>query len=489
MLPDCIAIAFHEDGEVFPYMASERDQTTTVIMPLATDRLLVGRSGMAGELDLQSLNSSAIACSHRFFLCSSDASAFAELAATLGDCTQRVVRESLDEALASLRPLVVSQLETPLHTSVSGDDAPARSSDTPAEVAPLSYQISFAGCADEEVARQIAGVVQAAVDHVRTRTPLDRLDGLTFAADYRAALASVDRGRPELAQPNTVGPEIGEGFAMPVLVWREGTIKVRLILASWIGHNLLGEASEAGTWALYNLFQQLGFASVTQLQDEAFPGRLLQPFGDRFEGTLYEKVHGALESYLAGSFAAPYGSGLQIAELISSRLLAALQRACQEIPQARLAYRRHGDLGQLLAAVDPMIRELLTASAVVLGHWEGSAVGGLEHEADLPAALDAAGLRAWFKTFQTDLQRLGDRWGRWGGIDEFTSFNQHVRRLYWQFGLFPSRVAEGGWRLDIPLATDMPALMATAIAERALEDARSPVNPSPDAGPEYLPDA
>ena len=35
--------------------------------------------------------------------------------------------------------------------------------------------------------------------------------------------------------------------------------------------------------------------------------------------------------------------------------------------------------------------------------------------------------------------------GRWESFDEFLSFNVHVERLLWQFGMFPWEKPEGIW--------------------------------------------
>src|SRR5690606_34685868 len=63
-----------------------------------------------------------------------------------------------------------------------------------ASTATRTIPVSFIGKFDPEVARRITAALSDLVADAAWTVPLDRLDGFTFADDYPAALASLDRG-------------------------------------------------------------------------------------------------------------------------------------------------------------------------------------------------------------------------------------------------------------------------------------------------------
>ena len=67
VLPDCVAVAVHANGEAFPLMLAEVEEVQTIYMPLSSDRLLVGTRGETVEPN-DGMNEAFAACSWDFFV-------------------------------------------------------------------------------------------------------------------------------------------------------------------------------------------------------------------------------------------------------------------------------------------------------------------------------------------------------------------------------------------------------------------------------------
>lgn len=106
ILPDCVAVAIDTAGEALPLMYADFDTIETIVMPLSSDRLLVGSSGGA-RVPLPDLNPLGASCSWDFFVASERTPELdalrpllrARVTAYLGD----TVTEALDEAAGSIR--------------------------------------------------------------------------------------------------------------------------------------------------------------------------------------------------------------------------------------------------------------------------------------------------------------------------------------------------------------------------------------------------
>ncbi len=69
------------------------------------------------------------------------------------------------------------------------------------------------------------------------------------------------------------------------------------------------------------------------------------------------------------------------------------------------------------------------------------------------------GIKEWVEDFRLHLNELWDKRGAWESFDEFLALNRHAERLLWQFGIFPWQTSEGEYRVEIPLGSDVEALL------------------------------
>ncbi|HEX6858813.1 MAG TPA: hypothetical protein VF138_01240 [Caulobacteraceae bacterium] len=444
ILPDCVAVGINPAGEIQPLLMMASREVSAVVMPLSGDRLLVGRSDADFQLNLSSLNGQLAQCSHDFFVAADQQPAFEHLHAQIGSRSTAV----LDEAVEAVR---VDIFETP--AAEASADRPHI--DPALTEGSFSYDLRLFDFGDEDLVQQVNAVVQAVVSAVGRALPLVRLDGITFADDYPAALAELDRGLPGVSQPTTVAAEFGIGYAQAPLVVREGLVKNRIICRSGIAAALIQpKDDENRRFALSILVQQLAETALTAMVDTALPEVLLRRRMEPHEAMLALGLRGAHETYFTAMWGAGFADDQALTEACRDGLVTALDYAGREVVRERLAYREHGDLDRFLDFALSAVQRVLGAAARLHGHCDAIGVSALDEDGELRRALEALQLGAWFDLFRNDLQSFWGRAGRWESYDEFLAFHRHVERLLWQFGVFACRTPDGGSWIEIPLVVD-----------------------------------
>lgn len=471
ILPDCGVIAITSTGEPLPLMLADPDKLVGVVAPISSRRLLLGRRHSENPFDMEAINRQLAACSDEFFIAASDAREFVALLDLISRRSRVVIDEALVDAFKDYEPAPsreASELQPPKEVS---------SIQTKQEnFGGFGYQITFSGCGDEESIQPVSTKVQYLVSTLSSLIPLSRLDGITFAADYPAALMELDRGIPGIRPPTTVPPSEGVGIAQAPLVMRGGIVKARVIAQASVGLGLVSQDAEHITSAVYTLAHQLALVAMVHYTDSALPGTLLQPVTGALNQLLYGAVSAAPDSYFAGRFSAPYAPDYTT-QIYRELVLEAHRRLQEAIPSQRLAYRFHGDMGRLLEAILPLVRSFLHHAATMAGHCAGLepplAVAGTEWAQEL----ERGGLGAWLVTFQNDLEKFAGRVGEWQSFNEFYDFTKHAERILWQFQIIPWEKENGEVYVTIPLAVDAHALQL--IEATTAKDAK-PQNDLPD---------
>jgi hypothetical protein len=463
VLPDCVALAANDQSGFKPLIMADLEDVTAVLMPLSSERMLAGFRQSTAAPALEAFNEAAITASHSFFIAARLDERLTVLVDRIGESSGRLIDDTIgstfNEFLAERTPALTAGTAVP-----NSDDLISGSETTDAEreqapPPPPRYSVHFLGCADEATAERIAATLYTVTESLVQMMPLDRLDGITFASDYPAALRDLDRRFASTVPPlQPTTEEYGVGVAMAPTVMRDGVCKTHIVMRGEFGHSLINEDESIWRIALHVVVGQLAHAACTQILDESLPGVLLKPIDDRYDGFLYNCIHSAWTGYFTSRASAAFypEGGLPQQEL----LLSVLKRAQDDIPAARLAYRFHGNIDKLLEIVMPRIADILRFSGSVLGHY-----GGLEKsffdEPALTATLEAMGLRDWLILFDSELSGLWDRRGKWGSFNEFLMLNRHVERLFWLYGMFPWRTDDGRIHVTIPLASDAGRLVGS----------------------------
>lgn len=448
MLPDCIAIAFAPGQPPLPLMLLGKE-IEAVVVPLSTSKLLLGRTPGTTR-DLSDINADAAACSEVFFLGAEDHPAFRALQGRIGSHAAAFFEAALSEGIADLLPPPASNQTAERH-----------------EVADLktdtgfSYTVMCRDFGDEPLNRRLAAVLEPLVARLSALLPLERLDGVSFAADYSRSVRAIEAGEdPPLYTTDTVEDAGLAGCA--ALVVREGVAKGHIVLSALVADYLLSDDGAANALGLQTIVHQIGLVAQFELVERAVPGALLtNVITDPFQAGLHAQVGHGVNGYIAARLAGTFGDGEQRANFYRAALVESLGHLAECAEGERASLPLHRDVDRLTGALMMPLQRVLTATGLFLGHCEGSWQHLLDGGGQLRAALDRLGLSYWLADFGKDLDRHWQRLGQWGGIDGFLAFNRHVERLLWAVGVYPWESSEG-LRVEVRLP---PGVVVTETAE------------------------
>lgn len=391
ILSDCAALAVDQAGQAVPAMFADWNDLALIIMPLTPDKLLLGVPSHCETEQLSDYNLEAVRSSHDFFLASTKNKYFESLHKRLGERSMQLVEDSVSGAMEAYLATVPKPRD---------EDAPLLPLDIVGQSdEPWQYELSLLGFGDNNDTQELATAIQGVVMSLAQAIPLHRLDGITVASDYLAAVASLDRGYERASIPETAPEDIGQGIARTISVRREGRWKERIIIDAGAAFALLADESDPVQLGLYILVRQLAEVAVTEIIERHLPGVWMKPVGDILQGFLYTRLHPAIFSYLGSHFSAGFGDPQQHTETKREFFITALQEMKSTGLAARLEYRYHGDVDRLLAVVMPRICYVLQFGADLLGHCAATGADPYESGSELAQALDDVGLKHWFPIF------------------------------------------------------------------------------------------
>jgi hypothetical protein len=451
VLPDCIAIVIDKDDKISSFMTSNSENINLVIMPITSDRILLGsRKDNTDNID-HPINEYFAKCSEKFFLSSEPGERFERLVTHVGKLAGHTIDGAIRKSIKSLIKSSSSGTEEKPFSMTIDQPKSDREYDSD-----FSYQISFEGAFDAKEIENIVIYVSDLVRNINALVPMRRLDGVTFTFDYPATLASLDRGISTTKVLTTFNDNFGVGVAQAPIVMRDGQPKNRVIIRAEFGLALLSNDVRDVSAASQLLMSQFAETALTELMEMRFPGALMKPFEREIDGFLYERIAAAIGSYFSSRMSSGFdGSDFALAEQ-SKLFKLALEDMATEIPRLRWEYRHNGDLDAFLIPSMDKIEHVLSFAGRVVGYSDGLSTKPLTEE--IHATLREYGLANWFITFADDLRELWKRQLIWSSFTEFLDVAQHVERLCWQFGIIPFGRDGGGVAIDVPLGTDADAL-------------------------------
>lgn len=454
ILPDCIAISRigYSGAEYAPYLTHSNDELQCVLVPIDSHQLLVACRGELPpeEQLIFTFNRIAASCSIDFFVSAVHDRETDEIAAALGEVSERSVADAVRESFSDFSGRQSTRMKSALASKEEVDGNPH------------TYAVSFVGDIDILTAQAIANIVKTVVDSASDSGPLRFLDQVIFAADYGRALAELDRGFEASEGLTTTSISYGTGVAMAPLVVREGKTRCVLVMRSWIGDALLEGDTPLYRFALHTLVCMVARVKYMSTVHGAFPDLLLNPIKDPWDAFFIRHTDSVSSAYFGARESAHIDP--DFGEAYRTLFRDSLASAAEIIPRQRLAYRTNANLDEFLRLALGAVSDVLTHAASALGHFDAleADLFSVSADGDLEQLLQSQSLLKWAKTYQRDLQQIYETCGEWESTKELLAVSIHVERLLWAFGVFPWRTAEGAIRVDIPLHTDIAALQARA---------------------------
>ena len=425
VLADCVVVAFDADGKAGSHLVVGVKRLHAVAMAVSPEKVLVGaRSGFA--LPASDYNEEAARLSRDFFLAPRNDAETDRLRGMIGTGLAPALEESLEAAFDEFRPK---------RGNAATDPEAGEGSTGWVPTVELDYDVSVTGCGDASVDRRVAGLLRAFVDAIAAALPLDRLDGIAVGEDYAVTVHGVDRGYEGAPPAETVSAEVGVGTAKMVTVRRSGVVKGRIVLSRAVCAAVTADDRMAADWGVQALVSQLAQVAMIRMVDEAVPGHLLATVVGGMAGWLYEYVDGVPDVYVASWTAASFVDAAATAVRERELLVWSLDRLRTTALAARRAYAGEATVTAFLDAVLPVIGDVLSFAARLLGHCGASGLPAVGKDGDLAAALERAGLARWLDVYRADLEAFRRRLGRWESFEEFLAFGRHVERLLWGIGM------------------------------------------------------
>lgn len=417
ILPDAVALARETGRALAPLLFTTAADAELILMPVAHDRVLVGRRDAATGIDLTTYNAQAAASCQGFFI-ATRAFNTEGLSATIGSGPAQALAESIAEAVQGAEAARRDQ---------DGAELPRAQPRTFA-LTDFSYRVTLHDFGDDVLAQEYAAILQSVVGALSRDIPLHDLDGVTIAPDYGDALATLDRGDPDLPPVTSGALGYGVGVAKPVTVIREGKPKSHLVLAAGIAAAWISDDADLRASSLHLLIKMLAeIAHATRYADvPAFTP-------DAMSRELHLAVAHALSGFWSAKQAAfvDPDQGASYADLV----ITSLDFARSEIGAARAKMADDSDVGEASMIALQCVSAVLNHAADWLGHRDGLAPDQPFAGDDLAARLAPSGLDHWLALFGRD---LAASYGEGGVIDlaVVTTLSRHVERLFWSLGIY-----------------------------------------------------
>lgn len=418
ILPDAVALAREDDGPLMPLLFTKAANARAVVMPISSDRVLVGRVVGSAPIHLGEFNKAAAASCKTFFI---SAKPLKEdtLTALIGSALANAIEETISAAAR----------EAQQTRSTAGTvTAPALPHAFTHQG--FSYSVRLADFGDEILANEFAEVLQGVVGELSRDLPLHELDGFTLAVDYQAALATLDRGAADLPPVTSNALRYGLGVAKTVTVIRNGSRKEHLVIAAGLAQAWLSQDAEVRVTGLYTLVKLLAGIAHSTLYSGAMDTNFTPD-------AMKQEFHLAVAAAPAGYWSARQAAFVEPdqGQASADLVIECLAFAEREIAEERARIPESGEIRNVMICALECVSAVLGHVADWLGHRDGLAEGQSFAGSDLCERLKTRGLDRWIDLFGRDLAACYPPDGVLD-LEMVTSLSPHVERLFWGLGIY-----------------------------------------------------
>lgn len=437
ILPDCVGMSISSGGAWRPALFVDQTDQVGFVVPLDTERCLIGVASTDTEIDLATHNVNAAACSSEFFVASYKDSALIDLMPSIGAAIDRQIEETIASASAEALADLNLQAEE-VSEAESGDDA-----DTTFQ-APINFQ--FEGVGAESDAQTIANAAAALIRCYANDNPLTFLHGVTFAAELRGAADN-------LAEENGVDPvypsesDLFSSVATYQIVPGALHPMFRPIILLEYGYGLISE--DDGFWRMSAsiLFGALAGASLMQIQHESIgEGVMRQP-----ETALqFSLLNAGADGF--GAYYTTRVSAFLIEDSLGSfedELIIVLERAAVGVVWAHERFAGTDDADMVYEPVREISKTVLLIAARIAARLD-AVDPGLETPQGFLDRLRPFGLDIWFQLLRRDLARTYSHLPAYTAKDAYVCV-PHFERLLWAMGVVPEASGDGRLRVKFGL--------------------------------------
>jgi hypothetical protein len=415
ILPDCVVLGRIGAGEKFAsYIMTSGTDVEVVVMPISSEKMLVGVQQGATLTSMAGFNIEAAANCAEFFVASVQTAQFEALVQEIGTAWSNEIDDLIDSSLAKYRPV---QCPTPISASPFVDyDWPKednQTTDAAAEIAMLAkhyHQVCPKTC------------------------NFHWLERITVSADTNVALKEIDLG-PNFDMSAEAWFEIMIPGVVLVSVRRGDDLKIIILIdASFFAALTSHETHqmELARSALLLCFSQV---SAIARVEANLPGFMLAPvsYSDH-NALIHSAFRRAIRAYWAGRDVAKTCNPDTIIQKVVNFATDALASSIDGINNAKKAHVETEDSESFLVSLLAEASNILAQIARLIGLQHGNnVVDEAVLPLDLAEALRPYGLETWAIIYGRDLRSL---WAKDNiNLSELYPMNIHVERLLLSFGV------------------------------------------------------
>ncbi|MGG7475501.1 DUF4238 domain-containing protein [Providencia sp. R1] len=416
IMPDCIAIALDEEGVYLPYIMASG--TSIIVMPLTSEKILIGLKSIDSIPDLSNFNNEASACCSEFFISSSSNHAY--LSENIGNRWKTksdfIVHDSLNELLNKnqTKNEVISDLNS---------------------IPSVSFQLNFTNWSTDFDIQSINKVIKTIIHSMCHSLNLNVLDAITFTSNFEKSLSEIDRGFKLNDIYEGTPDYIAQGVAA-LLVIKDGKPKVHLVLHQEYALSLIEDNSDNTEIALHFLVAGLAIVHITDKIEKILPNLLMEPFKTfNHSAVLHCALRKAVRAYQYSYISANFGSAEIIEEEYYNYFITTFDVSQSNILKAKEEYKVDRDSNKFLCSLINDVGNILTCTARVVGHLQGAKGIFIPPEKSLiETVILSHQLTGWVNAFASDLHTFWniELWSK----DDFYALNIHVERLLWPHHIF-----------------------------------------------------
>jgi len=302
----------------------------------------------------------------------------------------------------------------------------------------------------QEKVNEIASPVYSFLQLFGAFLNLEGIEAVTIAADYKAAVAGVERGFGDAPALSPSEDVFGSGSAMAVPVLRGGTLKTHIVLHSGIAQGLVSTEKKLSGLAVHLIAHEAGHAHDHEIENRNLPGWYSNFPPDYRERRLFLLAHRCWAEYIASHLSSRWGTDSYCKEY-SEMLCSMLSTARQRGNAALDGYQQDKDIGRVERGVIEAYGEFLVRVSYLVGHVHGL---GKSVEESAPEFLKLVNEATWFtpifERYEANVRVLQKSYGAWSGIEVFEPLKQTFELLLRAGGMTYYRLPfDEQWRIGL----------------------------------------
>lgn len=328
---------------------------------------------------------------------------------------------------------------------------PSDDNPLPPATAPEKFGVSLNGFESEEAAKSFGYLLIGGINALSRYLDLEKLDGVTVAADYCAALANLDRGDKSLRHP-TPTEHYGVGVAMSVPVVREGQILSHIVLSTDGILPLQNPEAPAYGDALYLLAHECAHVHDLKYWELCFPSTMLSPVKGALKGYLWQVSEACWSEYSASRRSARFHPDTPSAH--EEGLIETLNDVRSNANKCIIEYRSHRDHRRVFEEMLLHYGMLLKHTAYLAGHLDGLEQT-LESRSNISKAVAEHAWAAPYLSRLLDvLRELWDQYGAWKSFAPFEQIGEIARELIASCGVQVRSIDDENLYIDVPFTPE-----------------------------------